>query len=45
MGLFIAKKIMEAHNGNLTVESQVGKGSTFTLTLPVEKFEKTNSSI
>ena len=45
MGLFIAKKIMEAHNGNLTVESQVGKGSTFTLTLPSEKPEKVNSSI
>lgn len=36
MGLFIAKKIMEAHNGNIIVDSQVGKGTTFTLSLPIE---------
>lgn len=36
MGLFIAKKIMEAHNGKIIIDSQVGKGTTFTLSLPIE---------
>lgn len=36
MGLFIAKKIIEAHNGEIIVNSQVGKGTTFTLLFPLE---------
>lgn len=34
LGLFIAWKVVQAHNGTLTVESVVNQGSTFTLTLP-----------
>jgi signal transduction histidine kinase len=34
LGLAIAKELMEAQHGTLTVESQSGKGSTFTVTLP-----------
>lgn len=37
MGLFIAKKIMEAHNGQILVESEIGKGTTFTLEFPTTK--------
>lgn len=33
-GLFIARRVTEAHGGTLTVESRVHEGSTFTLTLP-----------
>lgn len=34
LGLPIAKKIINAHNGNITVNSQPGKGTSFTITLP-----------
>ena len=36
LGLAIAQRIMEMHGGRLWVESQVGSGSTFTFTLPVQ---------
>jgi len=35
LGLYICKKIVEAHGGNITVCSQLGTGSVFTLRLPV----------
>jgi signal transduction histidine kinase len=35
IGLFIAKAIIERHNGFITIESEKGKGSVFTFTLPV----------
>jgi two-component system phosphate regulon sensor histidine kinase PhoR len=34
LGLAIVKHIAQAHNGNVSVESVAGKGSTFTITLP-----------
>jgi signal transduction histidine kinase len=34
LGLSIVKAIAEAHGGNVTLQSQVGIGSTFTLVLP-----------
>lgn len=34
LGLWIACAILEAHGSRLTVESQVGKGTTFSFTLP-----------
>jgi len=35
LGLAIAKHIAEAHGGKIEVESQVGKGSTFSVLLPL----------
>lgn len=34
MGLAITKEIAEAHGGSAAVESQIGQGSRFTITLP-----------
>ncbi len=36
MGLYIVAEIVKHHGGTITVESAVGKGSTFTVTLPCE---------
>ncbi|MBC7812920.1 MAG: PAS domain S-box protein [Burkholderiales bacterium] len=36
LGLYLSKAIVEAHNGALRVESKVGQGTTFYLTLPVQ---------
>lgn len=34
LGLYIAKQIIEEHNGNIVVKSQPNKGTTVTLELP-----------
>ncbi|EHU5359641.1 HAMP domain-containing protein, partial [Listeria monocytogenes] len=37
IGLAIVKNIVEAHNGKISVESELGKGSDFIITLPLYK--------
>ena len=34
LGLYLVKEWVEAHNGHIEVTSEVGRGTTFTVTLP-----------
>ncbi|MGH2818255.1 MAG: sensor histidine kinase [Actinomycetota bacterium] len=36
LGLYLSKKLVEAHGGRITVESEVGAGSTFSVEMPSE---------
>lgn len=38
LGLAISRSILERHSGTIEVQSELGRGTTFTLTLPVQDF-------
>jgi len=40
LGLAISKRIIEMHGGKIWLESQLGRGSTFFVTLPVQAQEQ-----
>jgi PAS domain S-box-containing protein len=35
LGLYISRKIIETHHGRISVQSEMGKGATFTVALPL----------
>jgi signal transduction histidine kinase len=37
LGIMMCKKIIETHHGRLEIQSTVGKGSTFTIYLPIDR--------
>ena len=37
LGLSIVQAIMEAHHGSVSIESELGRGTTFTLTFPIRE--------
>jgi two-component system sensor histidine kinase VicK len=37
LGLYIAKLVVEKHKGQIDVTSELGKGTTFTITLPIQR--------
>ncbi|TMC31315.1 MAG: cell wall metabolism sensor histidine kinase WalK [Chloroflexi bacterium] len=44
LGLFITRSIVEAHGGHMAVESEWGKGSTFSFVLPLWQPSASSSS-
>jgi len=45
LGLPICRRIMEAHSGSISVESTFGKGTTFTLKLPLQHVQAGGDSL
>jgi signal transduction histidine kinase len=37
LGLYLSRRIVEAHQGTIRVSSELGKGSVFTVRLPVKQ--------
>ncbi|WP_437309742.1 sensor histidine kinase [Sorangium sp. So ce388] len=44
LGLSIVKHVIRAHGGRILVDSEPGKGSTFTLVLPIRSAPKTSAA-
>lgn len=44
VGLFLAKKVIDSHDGQIIFESKEGKGSTFGFRLPIAKLRVTSNA-
>ena len=45
LGLSISQKIIEKHKGKIQVKSELGKGTTFSISLPLNGVEKTGEKL
>jgi signal transduction histidine kinase len=45
LGLYICRRIVQAHKGEISVESTLGKGTTFHIRLPIKQKEGMETSI
>ena len=45
LGLALTRRIIEAHHGTISVESEIGKGTTFTVRLPVHTATSTSPPV
>lgn len=43
LGLYIVKGVVEAHGGQVSVESEEGKGTTISFNIPIDTAEKTDA--
>lgn len=44
LGLHVVREIVVAHDGRITVQSEVGRGTTFTMTLPLATAQENSSA-
>ena len=44
LGLHISQKVVDAHSGKIEVQSEVGEGTTFIITLPIKRQEEESTS-
>lgn len=44
LGLYITKKLIKLHGGDIKVKSSIGKGSKFTFSLPLSSAEEVNNT-
>jgi two-component system sensor histidine kinase FlrB len=44
LGLYLAREIMRSHSGDINVSSTPGRGSTFTLSVPLRSVQSAQKS-